>query len=202
MVERLTIFLMLTAVLAGGVLVWLWNGGGAADPLAAQLQTVGAAMVVPGPTAPVRILAADGVLAEGTWSIGADRLRVRVTSDLSAAESTALATEEKALILNLFEDHQVPYPGALSNTLQCPDALHPVDIEPRGSALFLLGLYANDRYAFGGCAEDLVQFRATVAAYYDLAHRALVRLEYFEPKAGEAAPHGPDALRSFYWTPG
>ncbi len=202
MVERLTIFLMLTAVLAGGVLVWLWNGGGQADPLAAQLQTVGAAMVVPGPTAPVRILAADGVLAEGIWSIGADRLRVRVTSDLSATEGTALATEEKALILNLFEDHQVPYPGALSNTLQCPDALRPVDIEPGGAALFLLGLYANDRYAFGGCAEDLVQFRATVAAYYDLAHRALVRLEYFEPKAGEAAPHGPDALRSFHWTPG
>ena len=202
MVERLTILLMLTAVVAGGVLVWFWNGGGQVDPLASQLQTVGAAMVVPGPTAPVRISAANGVLAEGTWSVGADRLRVRVASDLSALEGEALATEEKALILNLFEDHQVPYPGALSNTLQCPDALHPVDIEPRGSAVFLLGLYANDRYAFGGCAEDLVQFRATVAAYYDLAHRALVRLEYFEPKSGDAAPHGPDALRSFYWTPG
>ena len=200
MVERLTIFLMLTAVLAGGVLVWLWNGGGQVDPLASQLQTIGAAMTVSGPTAPVRISASDGVLAEGTWSVGADRLRVRVASDLSALEGEALATEEKALILNLFEDHQVPYPGALSNTLQCPDSLHPVDIEPRGAALFLLGLYANDRYAFGGCAEDLVQFRATVASYYDLAHRALVRLEYFEPKAGEAALRGPNALRSFHWT--
>ncbi len=199
MLSRLTIILTITALVALAVLGWLVMGNRPVDPLAGSLATVGAALTVPGPTVATRVAEATGVLSEGLWKTGDDRVRVRVSGDLGVTDGEALGREERAVIGSLFEDHQAPYPGALSNTLACPDTLRPADLEPRGDALFLVALYANDRYAFGGCAEDLLQYRATVAAFYGADRRELVRVEYFEPKKHEGPVRGPAVLRSFRW---
>lgn len=193
--ERLTILLTATALLAAAWLGWLLLSP--ADPVAEQLATAGIAVDLPVAATPVRVSAPDGVLAEGIYSVGTDRLRVRVSPDLDAKAGADLAAEERSLILGLFEDHQAPYPGALAHTLRCAPEFEPTDIEPRGAAAFLLTVYANDRYAYGGCAQDLLTFRSTVGAFYDEARHTLVRIEYFEPKG--APPHGPDVVRSLRW---
>lgn len=155
-------------------------------------------LTLPAPATPERAIVTAGLLSEGTYVVGADRMRVRVTTELGPGEGAALAREERALLDGLFEDHQAPYPGALSNTLRCADELRPADVEPRGDALYLVQLYANDRYAFGGCAEDLLRYRATAGAWFDEGRAELIRVEYFEPKEG-STNRGPDVLRSLRW---
>lgn len=198
LVQRLTIFLIATAILGAGALVYLLLDGGQPDSLTSDLAGVGAALTLPG-ALPLHVIAPGGVLSEGVYAAGDDRLRVRVSANLDPGEGEQLAREERTLIFGLFEDHQAPYPGALSNTLRCPEELRPADIEPPGPALFLVSLYANDRYAFGGCADDLLRFRATVGAFYHPLLRQLMRVEYFEPKQSTGPLAGPDVLRSFRW---
>lgn len=189
--------LITTALLGAALLLWLLFGDPARDPAVAQLAAVGVALELPAASRPIRVVDGAGGLVEGTWAVGEDRLRVRVSPGLDAEAGAELARQERALLASLFVEHQAPYPGALSNTLRCPDALRPQEVEPRGEALFLVSLYANDRFAFGGCAEDLLRYRATAGAFYDAGLRELVRVEYFEPK--EAAGRGPEVLRSFRW---
>ncbi len=127
---------------------------------------------------------------------GADRLRVAVTTDLAPADAPARVAELQAVIDNLFGDRQAPYPGQLSNTLQCPEEYKPEAL-PRGTwADAMIGLYANDRLAFGGCSEDLLRYHATVGIFYDPHTRRLFQVEYFASLDG-ADDRGPAVVASF-----
>lgn len=196
MLDRVTGTLAAMAVCIAGAVVYLAVGGGAADPLALHLETVGAAITPAGEAVPLRVVAPGGTFSEGLYAIGDDRLRIRVAE--TGVEGAQMAEQERARILGLFEERQAPYPGALSNALRCPEALRPAELPDRAGAVFLLSLFANDRMAFGACAEDLLRYRATVGAFVDRAGSRLVRVEYFEPK--EAEPRGPDTVRSFRWS--
>lgn len=196
--ERWTVLLIATAVVGAAALAYLTLAGGPTDPLARDLAGVGVALELPAPAEAVQVVAPAGVLSEGIYRAGGDRLRVRVAREVEPADGDRLAEEEKALLFGLFEDHQAPYPGALSTTLRCADEHQPALLHQPGEARFLVGLYANDRYAFGGCADDLLRYRATVGAWYDAGRRKLVRIEYFEPREG-ATDRGAAVLRSFRW---
>jgi arylsulfatase A-like enzyme len=118
-------------------------------------------------------------LESAVLALGDDRLRVRVVSGVQAAKAKALVDEERTLLEDLFGDRQAPYPGQLTNTLRCPETYHPQEVRPLGGALELLTLQANDRLGFGGCAADLLRYRATVGFFHDAQAKRLIKLEYF-----------------------
>lgn len=199
LLDRLTTLLLVTALLGLAGLGWLLFGGGEATGFRADLAGIGVELSVPEPVRALQREAGAAGLAEAIYTTGEDRLHLRVARGLDPAAGARMAAESEALILGLFEDHQAPYPGALSNTLQCSPELRPQPLEPKAGATFLFSLLANDRYAFGGCADDLLRFHATVGAWYDAAWGELVRIEYFEPRGPEGAVRGPERLLSFRW---
>jgi len=182
------------------LLVWPSDGTGAGaastllDPLAEDLATAGAALTVPEPASRLRAQSPGGRLAEGLYAIGAARLRVRLTD---GQDATALADAERTRVLALFEEHQAPYPGALSTSLRCPEALRPAALPDLPAARFALRLFANERLAYGGCADDLLRYRASYGAFVDAAGERLIRVEYFDLR--DAADVGAELLRSFRW---
>lgn len=132
---------------------------------------------------------------------GSDRLRIAITTDLDPADAPTRVAEVLAVIDNLFGDRQAPYPGQLSNTLRCPDEYKPRSL-PRGPwAEAVLGLYANDRLAFGGCSEDLLRYHATVGIFYDPGTRRLFQVEYFA-SLDDDEDRGPEVVASFSRTEG
>lgn len=146
------------------------------------LATVGIALDLPDTATPIDVQQQGGVLTSMLVADGDARLRVRVAEHLTQDEALARASEQAAVITGLFEDHQAPYPGALSHTLTCPDTYLPsVDVLLHGMFLNVLHLYANDRLAFGGCSPDLLRYRSTVAWAYDPATQRLFTLEYHSP---------------------
>jgi hypothetical protein len=163
-------------------------------PAQARLARAGVALALPAEAQVLRAEEEAGRLQTALLSVGSDQLRLRITEGLDAAGAAARVEEVRQVMDNLFEDRQAPYPGQLSNTLRCPDEYRPTPVEPRGEALAMVGLYANERLAFGGCSEDLLRYRATVGFFYDPSSRRLLRVEYFA--ALDAPDAGPDLLRS------
>lgn len=158
-----------------------------ASPAEAALAAAGVQLDLPDDAQVLRSAQRDGRPASALLALGDDRLRLRVTEGLDAGDAEARVQELRRVLEGLFEDRQAPYPGQLSNTLRCPERFRPEAIAPRGEALELVGLYANDRLGFGGCSEDLLRYRATVGYFYDPAGRRLLQLTYF------ADLDGPDA---------
>ena len=117
-------------------------------------------------------------LVSAQATIGADRVRVRVTEGVDAEAAAALVADEVLLVQRLFDDRQAPYPGQLSNTLQCDERFRPVERQVEG-ALSTLTLYANDRLAYGGCSEDLLTYRASLAFFHAPETERLFKIEVF-----------------------
>jgi hypothetical protein len=157
-------------------------------PVAAMLATAGAVLELPPQAAIAWAEAEEGRLSAAVVEIDDDRLRLRVLHGLNPTEAEATTAEQRLQIAELFEDRQAPYPGQLSHTLRCPDAYRPETLAPSGEARLLVRLYANDRMAFGGCSDDLLQYRATIGLFYDPQGERLLRLEYFTPKAVPPEP--------------
>jgi hypothetical protein len=199
LIKQLTHVLGFTALLGTAYLGYLLTLAPADELLAANLASVGAQLTLPVPSTPISVSAPDGRFEAGAYAVGPDHVRVRVTRGLDPAAGEALARQDRAVIFGLFEDHQAPYPGALSHTLRCPQGLMPRDREPRGEAAFLLSVFANSRYAFGGCADDLLRYEATVGAWYNPSLGTLLRIDYFQPRDPPSPARGPSALGTFRW---
>ena len=103
-----------------------------------------------------------------------------------AAAAAGYVDDQRVMIESLFHDRQAPYPGQLSTTLQCPDELKPVRGDTAGDPLLglLYGLRANDRFAYGGCSEDLLTHHAALALFFCEERHQMVKVEYFTPVAG------------------
>lgn len=164
-----------------------------ASPLAANLGSLGLDLDLSTSATVDRADVEENRLVHMLVHDGDARVRIRATHDLDPAAAERRIAEARQRIDALFGERQAPYPGELSNTLKCPEAFKPVDHTPRGTAHTLVRLYANERLAFGGCADDLLAYRVTIGQYYDPASRRLVEVEYFSPRAAAADP-GPDVL--------
>lgn len=116
--------------------------------------------------------------------VGGDRLRVRVTGGLDPETAATRIDEHVAVVFNQFGDRQAPYPGQLSHTLQCPEKFQPVLLPSLGAAVSAVGLYANDRLAYGGCSEDLLRYRATIGFFYEPTSEQMMQVEYFSALDG------------------
>ncbi len=160
------------------------------------LATVGATIELPDDARVLRARESGGKLLTALISSTEDRLRIRVSEGIDRAQALKLVRESRAMIDNLFADRQAPYPGQLSHTLRCPERFLPAEVVAKGNALVMLRLFANGRLAFGGCSEDLLRYRATVAFFYDEPRERLFRVDYFAAKERTSDP-GADVLRSF-----
>ncbi len=141
----------------------------------------------------------DGRLVSMLAERGEERLRIHVAWDLDAMAGPQRIQQSRAIIDGLYGERQAPYPGELSNTLKCPEEYRPTDISPMGAAAQLVHLYANERYAFGGCNPDLLAYRATVGMYYDESRRRFVEMTFFAPLEG--VDSGPTILAEARWAP-
>ncbi|MAE71442.1 MAG: hypothetical protein CME06_13365 [Gemmatimonadetes bacterium] len=196
--ERLIPLLLLSLSLSTAALILLLvsRPGAKETDVQGLLATIKANIDLPAEARVLKAEQGEGELVMALISVAEDRLRIRVSEHLDRAEATELVQQSRAMIENLFMDRQAPYPGQLSHSLRCPDRFLPREIDSSDSALLMLRLFANDRLTFGGCSEDLLRYRATLAFFYDEPRKRLFRIDYFAAKENAVDP-GIDVLRSF-----
>lgn len=167
--------------------------GVSSSPLATNLASIGFSVSLSSAATVGRADVEDGRLVHMLIEDGPGRLRLRVSHGVSPSDAQRRIESARERLDALYGERQAPYPGELSNSLKCPDAFKPVDHTPLGSAASLVRLYANDRLAFGGCADELLTYRASVAQYYAPSQGRLVQAEYFWPREQSSDP-GPALL--------
>ena len=85
------------------------------------------------------------------------------------------------MLLGVFDPRLPPYPEFMTRESGCPDKYKPVRKEGRLGPYYIL--YAGKRLTYGGCSEDLIEYRASIGFFYLPKEKRVVRLEYFIPTA-------------------
>lgn len=127
-----------------------------------------------------------------------DILNIRIVNGLSEDKANQYITNQRYLVDNLFSKQKVPYPGPLTNTLECPEEYLPkVEEEKDGDSWRVFYyLYANDRLTFGGCTDDILDYVAVLAFIYCKEKNEVYQLWYFTPKENQTVNYK-EIVKSF-----
>ena len=92
--------------------------------------------------------------------------------------------DKKFLIENLFKPQPSPYPDLVSNQVDCPARLKPLPFDSLYSNLriFAFRLYANERYIYGECTDDVIAYASAYIIAYNKKEKMLTEIKYFTPK--------------------
>jgi len=114
-----------------------------------------------------------------------DVLKIKTVHGLSEEKAIMYITTQRDLIDYLFSKQNVPYPGPLTNNLECPEEYFPKieEEQDKDSWRVFYYLYANDRLTFGGCSEDILSYNVAVAFVQCKEKSEIYQIEYFTPKA-------------------
>lgn len=88
--------------------------------------------------------------------------------------------KEIALFQGIFEPHLPPYPEFLTEEASCAEKYKPIASESRYGKSFIV--YAGGRLGYGVCADDLIQYRATISFFYCKNSNKVFKVEYFIDK--------------------
>ncbi len=92
--------------------------------------------------------------------------------------------DKKFLIENLYKTQPSPYPDVVSNEVDCPERLKPVRFDTLypNLRIFAFRLYANDRYIYGECTDDVIVYKSAYILAYNIHEKMLTEIRYFTPK--------------------
>lgn len=125
-------------------------------------------------------------------------VKVAYTSHIISAQAKQYIDENLFSIDSLYQTTQSPYPDVITRTIECPTKFKPVFNKTETSIQdsFYYVLYANDRFAYGICSEDLIKYHAVFSIVYCKSEGELYKLEVFGgPK--EAMDKFIDKLQTF-----
>lgn len=121
-----------------------------------------------------------------------DLLRVDIRTNISGPEATKQIQAQITRMKALFENAISPYPGEISDVIECGDEYNPVfaEEEINGTQISYFKGYLNERLVFGACTEDQIKYQVILALFYCVNQNQLFQLEIIAPK--EAFSRSPE----------
>ncbi len=96
------------------------------------------------------------------------------------SESAENYLNDKMFVINsLYREIHSPYPGALSNRIECADEFKPKQVEHFPFDYYLI--YATDRFTYGACSWDLITYETVFYPLYCEENNILYQIELFVP---------------------
>ena len=122
-----------------------------------------------------------GIIRDISIVSNLDILKIKELKEINILE---YIDNKRKLIDSSFSEYNSPYPGALSNKIICSEKYIPKIKEKNltNSLRIFYYLYANDRFAFGGCVDDVLDYLAVLAFIYCKEKNILYEIKYFTPK--------------------
>lgn len=122
----------------------------------------------------------DGAI---TGILGESVVKIRMAENMDADAAKRYVESQLTLLRSIFEPNLPPYPEFLTKEAGCADEYAPREHEtPYGTYAVL---YAGERFGFGVCVEDLIQYRASIGFFYCPRSRTVFEVRYFIPKEKE-----------------
>lgn len=110
-------------------------------------------------------------------SNGESIIKIKFFKDITSEESNKIINEKTSLLHGLFEPQLPPYPEFLTKETGCDERFKPIKKEGQFGNYYLT--YANQRFGYGICADDLVKYKAALGFFYCPQKENLFKLEYF-----------------------
>ncbi|MDD2703410.1 MAG: sulfatase [Candidatus Omnitrophica bacterium] len=126
-------------------------------------------------------------------------VKIEITAALEEGDARAYIKERNYVLESLFKRLPNPYPGMITNTIECPDAFKPEIIETviRGIPVPVYILNSTPRFTYGACVDELIRYRGVSAFIYAADRKTLFRVELFYPKEHFDKERALAVLRSF-----
>lgn len=116
--------------------------------------------------------------------LGGDGKRVKMKFfDLNKEKFDNYFKEQSILLKGIFEPQLPPYPEFLTKETGCGKKYKPIQKQNDFGEYYLL--YAGERFGYGVCVDDLIEYRASLGYFYCPKKEMGVQLEYFVPKNSE-----------------
>lgn len=113
-----------------------------------------------------------------------DILRVDIRTDISESESKSRIQTQITRIKAQFENATSPYPGEISDQIECSGEYKPVFFEERinGVQASYFTAFLNNRLVLGACTEDQAVYKEIFALFYCPKQRQFFQMELIAPK--------------------
>jgi len=103
------------------------------------------------------------------------------STNIDETQARQYIDAERFGIESLYVSTPAPYSDVITRTMECPDEFKPVfnstNYENQDSYYYVL--YANDRFVYGICSEDLVKYRAIYYLVYCKNNKDIYQMELF-----------------------
>lgn len=126
-------------------------------------------------------------------------VKIEITPAIEETAARSYIKERHYVLESLFKRLSNPYPGMITNTIECPDAFKPEITEAviQGSTVPVYILNSTPRFTYGACVDELIRYRGVSAFIYAAGKKTLFRVELFYPKERFDKERALAVLRSF-----
>lgn len=127
-----------------------------------------------------------------------DLLRVDVRSSIPESDAEKRIQARITMMKVLFENAASPYPGEISDEIECGERYKPVFSveEINGIQVSYFIGYLNKRLVFGVCTEDQIAYQGILSLFYCPSQSQLFQLEIITSK--EKFSRSPEASREMF----
>ncbi len=126
-------------------------------------------------------------------------VKIEITPAFEEPLARAYINERTYVLESLFRRLPNPYPGMITNTIECPDSFKPetAEVQIQGIPVAVHILNSTPRFTYGACVDELIRYRGASAFIYDAGKKTLFRVELFYPKERFDRERALAVLRSF-----
>jgi len=108
-------------------------------------------------------------------------LKIRIIKNIDEKIAERHLQETIGNLESLFISMPAPYPGALTREIVCPEEFIPLKIKKSigGSELIYYILYSNERFGYGVCSRDFIEYKSIVAFSYCYKTKEFFEIKLF-----------------------
>lgn len=112
-------------------------------------------------------------------------LRMTSEREITADKAASTISGWTSQIEGLYQQAISPYPGEISDQIECPEKFHPNKKVITNDSLHITAienLHLSDRLAPGACGEESASYKSIVAMFYCAEQKKLFKLEFIFQK--------------------
>lgn len=111
-------------------------------------------------------------------------LRIEIRSGIETSDAQRRIDAQLVQIKSVYEKSRAPYPGEISDTIECNKDFMPVyDTVQAGSLpISRITAYLTDRLTYGACTGEQARYRSMLALLFCPTQNKLYQLEFIAPK--------------------
>ena len=106
-------------------------------------------------------------------------IKIKILNNTTLKQAKNYISDKIFVINSIYREINSPYPGALSNRIECEEKFKPKTMENVPFDYYIL--YASERFTYGVCSWDLIKYKSVIYYTYCKETKNLYQIELFIP---------------------